>query len=209
MKPKTLEDLLTQVEKKESGCWEWVGYRDKHGYGWRYWEGRDWMTHRLVMKLLGHKLSRSIWVCHRCDNPPCCNPDHLFLGGPKENIDDKVSKGRQSKGAKHGMAKLTGAQVEEIRARYAAGGVTQKQLALEYGISDGQISYLVANKSYTDPSLSVSNFKDKLSYEKAKAIREEYALGKANQREIAEKYNVDKSSVSLIILNKTWKPKNA
>jgi hypothetical protein len=71
-------------------------------------------------------------MLHRCDNPPCVNPAHLFLGTNQDNMTDKVAKGRS---AMFKLRKLTDQQVAEIEARWAAGGIRQGELAAEYGIS--------------------------------------------------------------------------
>ena len=83
-------------------------------------------------------------VCHTCDVRCCVNPDHLFLGTHDDNMKDRDEKGRQAKqkGSSHGLAKLTEADVLDIRARYAAGGVTQRELAEEYGVNQSLVSYI-------------------------------------------------------------------
>jgi len=209
MKPKTLEDFLTQVEKKETGCWEWMQCRDKKGYGYKGWEGKVWKAHRLVIHLLGVHLTPEIHVLHRCDNPPCCNPDHLFLGTNKDNVIDKVNKGKQSRGESHPGAKLTDAQVEEIRGRYLAGGITQKSLAKEYRISARQISCIVSNNSRIDADFPKRNFSRKLTLNLVEEIREEYRKGLCSQSKLASKYKVTQSCIHAIVNNRTWKPKNA
>ncbi|WP_225783601.1 HNH endonuclease [Xenophilus sp. Marseille-Q4582] len=86
-------------------------------------------------------------VCHRCDNPACCNPSHLFVATHKQNNDDKVAKRRQAAGEKHGGAKLTAAAVSEIRS-YRGPGVKQlrkgvaAELAAKFGVSVPYISEL-------------------------------------------------------------------
>lgn len=93
-------------------------------------------------------------VCHTCDNPPCQNPAHWFIGTRSDNMRDAVRKGRHgyvlpdNRGARHGMVKLTEEQIEEIRRRYAEGGITQRELAVEFGIGQQQISRIVRKTSW-------------------------------------------------------------
>jgi hypothetical protein len=87
-------------------------------------------------------------VLHRCDNPPCCNPAHLFLGTDADNSDDKVSKSRHPHGVTHGRAKLTEDDVRAIRATYAAEPVSQMTLAALYGVNQTIISDVVLRRSW-------------------------------------------------------------
>ncbi len=139
---------------KTGECWEWTGgLRGRDGYGGIWWEGRHLATHRLSY-ILHHPLSidlcehREICVCHRCDNPLCVNPAHLFLGSRADNNNDKKKKGR-AKGARgilHHDATLTETQVREIRERCVNGGITQRQLALEYSITPQNICCIIHHK---------------------------------------------------------------
>lgn len=101
-------------------------------------------------------------VCHRCDNPPCVRPDHLFLADHAGNIADSTAKGRRAAGERNGMrthplikrgelnghATLTADQVREIRVRYAAGGVRQVDLATAFGVPQTQISRIVRGTAW-------------------------------------------------------------
>ncbi len=88
--------LMRRMEKKPSGCWEWTGYRNPHfNYG-QFWvaKGRHISAHRAMWIALHGELTPEQFVCHRCDNPPCINPDHLFIGTLEDNNRDMASKGR-------------------------------------------------------------------------------------------------------------------
>lgn len=125
-------------------CWEWQGgLRD--GYGLT---GVNKRAHRIAWELTYGKIPDGLFICHSCDNRACCNPKHLFLGTNKDNVDDMVNKGRQVKGERNGQHKITLLEVLEIRKRYKAGGVTQKQLAIEYGIGRIQVCRIVNNKRW-------------------------------------------------------------
>lgn len=126
-----------KLRKEPNGCWVWTGFCDRYGYGKQMVgaNGHNWMwlAHRLAYQMLVGPLPDSAQVLHRCDNPPCCNPEHLFLGDPKANALDRTYKGRTPSGEKHYNAKLTDAAVRDIRRRLAKGELA-KVLATEYGV---------------------------------------------------------------------------
>src|SRR5262245_1331567 len=99
-------------------CWPWTGARNRGGYGILGFQGKSELAHRVAMVLLANRRVAGFSVMHHCDNPPCCNPAHLFLGVQADNVADMERKrrGRHPRGAKHGRAKLTWEQVGEIRA---------------------------------------------------------------------------------------------
>lgn len=123
-------------------CWEWQGSRRPNGYGQVSIPGRPGqpdIASRVAWRLERGPIPAGLFVCHRCDNPPCVNPAHLFLGTGAENSLDMVAKDRVSRHA----AKLTRPQVEEIRQRYAAGGALQLDLAAEFGVGPKAVSKIV------------------------------------------------------------------
>lgn len=85
-------------------------------------------------------------VLHKCDNPQCVNPDHLFLGSQKDNMDDMNRKGRGAKGDKNGRRKLNSNEVAEIRSLYAAGKLYQYQIAEKFGVKQSVVSEIVNGK---------------------------------------------------------------
>ena len=92
--------LSDKCEVSQDGCWNWTGAVTQHGYGRMSYRNHVYRTHRLAAHLwLGLDLNDSeTAVCHTCDNPPCFNPDHLYLGSQKENVQDMVTRGRAYKG---------------------------------------------------------------------------------------------------------------
>jgi len=109
---KTLQDILSNTVKTESGCMEWLGMYNGRGYGsvymWRgYSKSGSEFVHRAVFIVQGIQIPKGYYVCHKCDNPKCCNPDHLFIGTPTENQQDAIKKGRQKKAKPKKEKKIT------------------------------------------------------------------------------------------------------
>ena len=126
--------------KKTNGCWVWTGSTNRKGYGQfpnTLIQGHQ--THRLSFFLAYGYLPTDLCVLHRCDNPPCVRPEHLFLGTQADNIADKVAKGRCRNGVTVGEAnnksKLTADQVQEIRNSSRLDSV----IAAELGVSRSTI----------------------------------------------------------------------
>jgi len=148
------ERFWAKVDKTE-GCWNWTAGLNTRGYGTFKLYGKTVSSHRLSY-VIHHPLSIDLWehreicVCHRCDNPKCVNPAHLFLGSIVDNNNDRDIKGRgfHPKGEQHGRAILTETQVREIRGRYSAGGITQLKLGVEYGISRSVIRNIINYKAW-------------------------------------------------------------
>ncbi|WP_442923051.1 HNH endonuclease [Microbacterium sp. BR1] len=148
------------VRRPELGfCWEWKGRRNADGYGWTSQPGpvKNLLAHRAAyIEWVGPIPDGRVIVRHRCDNPPCINPAHLVLGADSDNSHDALDRLRVANGERAGSAKLTDAQVAEIRTRYAAGGVSQRALAAEYGVWHQHISRLTRfqkRKTPTNPRI--------------------------------------------------------
>ena len=119
-----------------TGCWEWQASRAKTGYGkFSMGHSRHVPAHRVAYELVNGPIPVGLHALHRCDNRPCVNPAHLFLGTNHDNIRDMVSKGRTNHGGEHnGNAKLDEAQVAEIIARLHA-GERASVLAVVFGVT--------------------------------------------------------------------------
>ncbi len=145
-----------------SPCWVWVRGKCTTGYGVFRLNGKTIRSHRVAWTIAQGPIPRELFICHHCDNTACCRPDHLFLGNNTDNMRDKTAKGRNNsptgykngaytkpecvlRGESQGCAKLTNAQVAEIRALYAAGGISQRQLAAKFNVHHGLI-YQVVNR---------------------------------------------------------------
>lgn len=98
-----------------TGCWVWTGYRQKFGYGWLCrGHSAGVLAHRYSWQLLVGTIPKDKFILHHCDNPPCVNPAHLYVGSFQENASDMAARGRSTKGERSWRAKLTEAQVTEI-----------------------------------------------------------------------------------------------
>ncbi len=131
-----------------SECWPWHGHRNPKGYG-LFWDGeRTTVAHRFAYRLQ-HGSYPAELVCHRCDNPPCCNPAHLFAGTDSDNQRDCVAKGRRAHifGENNNRVILTLRQVVEIRERYAAGEYAV-ELAREFTVSQATISAICGGRNW-------------------------------------------------------------
>jgi hypothetical protein len=124
-------------------CWPWQAGKKEPGYGNVRWNGRLSLAHRVAYEIASGHAPGALNVLHRCDNPCCVNPAHLFLGTQRDNMADARTKGRTARGERHGKAVLTAEQVRAIRERFAAGGVTQSQLGREYGITQSHVWHII------------------------------------------------------------------
>lgn len=135
--------------KDESGCINFIGSRDRLGYG--KFDGA--LAHRAAWEVHNGPIPVGLYVCHKCDNPSCINPEHLFVGTQLENVRDMIAKGRQSyPGAPVGhigaRRKLTQEQAELARIAYSTGEVNMHQIALVLGIDQSCISRIVNGSIY-------------------------------------------------------------
>lgn len=131
----TLEERFWKYVVKTDGCWKWTACKDNRGYGHLMIKGVPHLATRLSWLIHNGSIPEKAFVLHRCDNPECTNPDHLFLGDQLDNVSDMWNKGRAKPGhmvgSKHGMAKLTEEQVREIRESKERG----VKLAIRFGVA--------------------------------------------------------------------------
>lgn len=145
--------LLGYLRESDGGCWEWVGAKSKEGgYGCAWIRGKREKSHRLAYELCVGKIPDGMLVCHKCDNPPCSNPSHLFLGTNLDNSKDCTNKGRnrRERGEDRYNAKLSGSEIAMIRMRYRFRGGKDSgcSLAKEFGVAKTMISAIVKNKKW-------------------------------------------------------------
>lgn len=136
--------------KTESGCILWAGSFNHKGYGQIRITEKDMPNgaHRIAYQLMVGPIPDGLHVLHHCDNRACINPVHLFLGTNLDNMNDKISKGRQTRGEENGGAKLTAEKVREIRARYALGKESMVRIAKDYKIHYYTVHMVVRRKRW-------------------------------------------------------------
>lgn len=134
-----------KVRITERGCWEWTGAHNSDGYGQLRFPSTEcrstYQAHRLSWMFHRGPIPIGVYVCHRCDNPPCIRPDHLFLGTNHQNQLDALSKARRP-------VRLTSEQVAIIREKFAAGGVFHRELAKEYGVTRCSITKAINGSTH-------------------------------------------------------------
>ena len=168
--PLSKQDILRFWSKVRVGkpdeCWEWQAVTTT-GYGKFSMRGPTMLyANRVAFTIANGPFPAEFCACHRCDNPLCVNPRHLFLGTAADNNYDTIQKGRHvascgdengmrkhpechPRGETHGCHKLTIGQVRAIRNRYATGGISQTDLAREYSVSQVNIGLIVNRKHWT------------------------------------------------------------
>ncbi len=139
-------------------CWEWKFYRVQNGYGQVRFRGKDLGAHKLSWILNRGEIPEGMKVCHHCDNPPCCNPEHLFLGTNKDNSDDAKKKGRlaQLKGSLNGWALMTEEKVTSMRQEWIPYKVSARKLAEKYGLSQTQTERILRNEAWQHVPLTIT-----------------------------------------------------
>lgn len=153
----SVEDFWIRVDSSNLHdplkCWEWTGHKHRDGYGWCSFQGKKLLSHRASYIVHFGAIPCGLCVCHRCDNPGCVNPNHLFVGTHTDNMRDMVGKGRgriyYHKGEKCPAAKLTEDQVRYILSSKEKGVV----LAKRFLVSDAAITLIRKRKNWSHVSV--------------------------------------------------------
>lgn len=142
-----IERFMRFVEKQENGCWIWKGGKSGRGYGYFFVEiGNQPRAHRFSYEHHKGAIPEGMFVCHACDVPLCVNPEHLWVGTPKENTQDYISKGHPPNGEGNNSSKLTQKDVDEIRRLYATGEYAQQQIARMFGVAQVTVSAIARHR---------------------------------------------------------------
>lgn len=139
--------LRDRIEKRiarpaDGGCWNWAGALGKTGYGMINVAGKTKAVHRVMYELASGEIPEGLEIRHKCDNPRCCNPQHLEVGTHSQNMGDMRDRGR-----KYAQA-LSAGEVIEIRRQYLVDGMKQLDLAAIYGVSKSAISSAIRGKNW-------------------------------------------------------------
>lgn len=144
---KVLKRFFKHIDKAD-GCWTWTSSKNSDGYGQFNICGASKSAHRVSWELHNGNIPDGMHVLHKCDNPPCVNPEHLFLGTNHDNVLDREAKGRnrasRNKGTKNPSVKITESDVLEIR----SSTMKQIELAKKFGVTFQMISRIKLNKAW-------------------------------------------------------------
>lgn len=152
--------LWSKIESSndESACWPWLAYKGSDGYGkFRRHKPRMQVRPARAVYAIIYGDPGDLIICHRCDNPACCNPSHLYLGTHADNMADMVRKGRSAKndrkGIKNGRAKLNGKDIEQIT-RLLSQRRTNKEIGHYFGVTHSMISAIRLGKAWGMPPVT-------------------------------------------------------
>lgn len=207
-------------------CWLWTGTKDRKGYGRlyvRHEHGRRTTgAHRHGYQLVNGPIDPGTLVLHRCDNPLCVNPDHLFLGTQADNMADAKEKGRLATASELPQTVLTEEQVVRAIREISEGASTMRELAQEFGVTDATLNSAVrGTKSWQhlerdhealaralggnrNPS-GERHPQAKLTSEQVRAIRASYTGAAGEQAALARQYGVSFCVISNLLRYKTYK----
>lgn len=186
------EAFWQRVEKSNDpdSCWLWLGVRGQSGHGRMSINGEMRYAHRIAFLLCHGSLPPA--VCHTCDNPPCCNPKHLWAGTIALNNKDRAAKGRSASrvGEENTSVRISEKDVTAIRADYATGKTTQTEIAERYGLSFQHVSDIVGGKNWSHlPVLYTPKQRRHMTSKEAEEARELFKQGKS-RGELMKRFGV-------------------
>ena len=211
MHTRLLKRFIAKITKREpTECWEWAAYCNKDGYGVIGVGGKKTaLAHRIMWEIHHDEaIPKGMIVMHSCDNPSCCNPNHLKLATRRENMEDMARKGRAPwrnvKSSNNPNAKVTEEQRQEIRRIYAADSVSQASLGERYGLSQTAVSKIVRGNR---PARKLPwragdrNHASKVTDAQRREIFERYEKGGESSVALGREFGVVPSTVLNIVYN--------
>lgn len=219
------ERFNSKVVRSETGCWLWTGCKDNHGYGQlAIRQGLKIRSHRISYELFVGEIPEGQFVLHKCDNPACVRPDHLFLGSQKDNMRDMDQKDRRKlpqarRGSENARAKFTDEEIITLRSRHAS-GETFSELARECGISTTNMSRILRGERYRSSggplATAFGQFRtayrrprgsefshSKLTEELVREIRLRFNAGESGIQ-LAERFGTNKTTIYRALNGATW-----
>lgn len=208
------EDISRFWSKVQSGdeneCWNWMCGRLISGYGMFYLQRKNLKSHRVAWALSNNDNPGDHLVCHRCDNPRCCNPAHLFLGSHSDNIQDMLAKNRGNfaSGDRHGSrtrpeSRATGDRNgSRTKPECIPRGETHWSKFRPWDVARGE-----KHGSKTRPDRVVRGerkWSAKLTEDRVREIRRKKAHEGSSLDELAAEYNMSKTAIALLVRRKTW-----
>lgn len=188
----------------DTGCWEWTKGKS-HGYGQLrvppVFGDYPLYAHRVSYVLHYGPVAQGMFVCHKCDNPMCVNPEHLFQGTQEDNLRDMANKKRSCLGEKNGQSKLTDDMVKNLR---VDAGLKQYELAVKYGISEAQVSRILRGSRRSETTLRLTHGNAKLTEALVLRIYEMQDQG-IKVSSIARELGLNVGTVRDAAAGKTWK----
>ena len=132
---------------KTGDCWEWTAGKHSKGYGVAWNGDKVELAHRIVYRSEIGEIDEGMCVCHKCDNPGCVNPQHLFLGTNDDNMRDRDRKGRVAHGDTHYKSRLSSKDAVQIKSRLQT-GERQRDIAMDFGVCRATISAISTGRTW-------------------------------------------------------------
>jgi len=206
-----VKDFHSLYSVSDNGCWEWTGLIMTCGYGRTTLNGNHIKAHRLSYTLFNGKIPEGMFVCHKCDNRRCINPDHLFVGTAKDNNADMISKKRNVvlSGEDVVNSKLKENDVIEI----FLSKLDHREIALKYGITRENVGAIKRKKTWKkvtdriskDPIIvgvwNDNHHYSKLKIQQVRFIRQNKHIG---LKKLSKKFKVSEITIRRILNNETW-----